>query len=82
MKLSNFVLLKVTGAHCVDRRYFAEVDVTTGHLLWRKTERKAIWRPSGMRWRFVDTGLLTPDNQAENLERVWDAKHGGMSVQF
>ena len=69
MKLSSFAPTK-----SVDWDSFAEVDVTTGYLWWRKTARRAIRRKDGGYWHFVDTGEFTPDYQAETLARAWEAR--------
>jgi hypothetical protein len=74
MKLSNFVLIRTKGNSCIDFEYFAEVDVTTGSLWWKKTTRKTIKRNYIGSWHFTDTGKFTPGFQAEELERAWKAK--------
>jgi hypothetical protein len=74
MKLSNFNMVKITGRSPLDRTYFAEVDVTTGFLWWKKTERLMITKEYAGYWHFVDTGKFCPDLQAEYLERSWTAK--------
>ena len=76
MKLSNFVLTKTLGKTPVDIEYFAEVDVTTGVLFWKKTKRREIRREYMQPWHFTDDGEFTPGYQAEALARVWKAKTG------
>ena len=78
MKLSNFVMTRMVGSHTPDLGAFmeAEVDETTGILWWKKTERKVIRRQLVGDWRFVETGKLTPELQAEKLEMAWRAKAG------
>lgn len=76
MKLSNFTLTNTKGRSALDLEYFAEVDVTTGALWWKKTERKQIRREYAGFWHFVDNGEFTPNRQAETLARAWKAKTG------
>ncbi len=82
MKLSNFVLTHTIGKDPLDRELFAQVDVTTGFLWFKKTTKKIIFRKYlGCLWRFMDTGQMTPDNQAEDLERAWRAMESYGSAQ-
>lgn len=74
MKLSNFQMIKVKGKNALDLEYFAEVDVTTGSLFWKKTERRLIHRRYALAWRFADTGKFTPEFQAEELENAYKAR--------
>lgn len=76
MKLSNFKLVKTKGKNSLDYEFFAEVDVTTGFLCWKKTERKIIRREYAGFWHFTDTGKHCPGFQAENLARAWKAQTG------
>lgn len=76
MELSNFVLTQKKGKSVLDWEFFAEVDVTTGALWWKKTERKKIRKEYGGDWHFTDTGKFTPGFQAEELARAWKAKTG------
>lgn len=76
MKLSNFVLKKTKGTGPLDWEFFADVDVTSGFLLWKRTVRREIYREYGHNWIFVDTGEYTPDTQAERLGRDWKAMTG------
>ena len=75
MKLSNFVLTKTEGFD-TNRVFFAEVDVETGMWFWKKKERRAIRRKYALHWHFVDNGKFTPNWQAENLARAWEAQTG------
>lgn len=76
MQLSNFKLEKTEGKNNLDWKFFASVDVTTGFLFWKKTERKQICREWGLHYFFTDTGKYTPDTQAEELARAWTATTG------
>lgn len=72
MKLSNFVMIYTSGKEPL---YLAEVDVTTGALWWKRTERKTIFKPKfSLYWSFLDSGEFTPDQQAEFLEKAYQAK--------
>jgi hypothetical protein len=76
MQLSNFALTRTKGKSAIDFEYFADVDVTTGALWWKKTERKGIRREYVGSWNFVETGKFTPGQQAEELARAWKSKTG------
>jgi hypothetical protein len=76
MKLNNFRLIETRGNILLDREYFAEVDVETGRLWWKKITRRRIRRKFIGFWHFVDTGELIPGGQAENLARAWEAQTG------
>lgn len=76
MKLSNFVLTRKKGKSELDWEFFAEVDVTTGALWWKKTERREIRKEYGGDWHFTDTGKFTPGFQVEEFARAWKAKTG------
>lgn len=76
MKLSNFKLLEVQGVTRMDRKYVAEVNVTTGYLWWKKTEPRKIVKKFAGSWFFADTGKFTPGFDAEELERAWNATPG------
>lgn len=74
MKLSNFrVLSERQLGYGAD--IFAQVDVTTGSLWWKKTETRTINKPpAGVFWFFVDSGVFTPGYQAEMLFNAWEAQ--------
>lgn len=76
MKLSNFVLTRKKGKNALDWEFFADVDVTTGLLWWKKTERKEIRRKYAGHWHFVESGEFTPGVQAETLAQAWEAQTG------
>lgn len=76
MKLSNFEVVRVEGKTALDKRLHAVVDVTTGFLWWKKTVRRPIVRRFTEPFRFVDTGEMPPDFQAEELERRHSAVTG------
>lgn len=81
MKLSNFAIVEEVKGDGFDgvriKSYIAEVDVTTGSLFWKKTERKRICKKRmATYWFWADTGEFTPGNQAESLERAWEARTG------
>jgi hypothetical protein len=67
MILSNFKPLGTAGKG-LDKIYLAEVVVTTGWFLWRKSEVRKVFRRVGEFWHFVDTGKYTPSFQCERLE--------------
>lgn len=76
MELSNFVLIRTEGSSVLDYRFFAEVDVETGFLFWKKKERKQIAKDYAQYWVFVDTGKYTPGLQAEELAKSYALKTG------
>ncbi|MDA8128725.1 MAG: hypothetical protein M0Z73_08540 [Betaproteobacteria bacterium] len=76
MKLSNFVLTRTKGKTPLDLEYFAEVDVETGALFWKKTTRREIRREFAGQWHFTDSGEFTTGYQANVLARAWKAKTG------
>ena len=79
MKFSNFKLEARAGQSYSDYVFYASVDVTTGFLFWKKTERKNIYREYGKNWFFVESGKFTPGFQVEELARSWTAKTGEMT---
>lgn len=79
MKLSNFMMIERKGKSPIDFRYFADVDVTTGFLWRKKTERKRISRSYTGSWFFIDNGEFVSIHEIDALERAWAAKNGGVS---
>lgn len=75
MKLSNFKLIE-TKRDGILEEYIATVDVTTGFLWWKKTQKRQIWRYSGLFWCFVDNGGFVPEFQADTLALKWTSKTG------
>lgn len=73
MKLSNFKDIKYVDADTLKERRFAEVDVTTGSLWWKKTERKTVTRGVFDYWCFVDSGEELPYEPIKSLARGHDA---------
>ena len=73
MKLSNFRLERTEGSGPLTWKYFATVDVETGILFWKKTERKMICREFGGCYFFVDSGKYVPGFIAEELARAYTA---------
>jgi hypothetical protein len=69
MILSNFTPLGSVGKG-LNEIYLAEVAVTTGRFLWRKTETRKVFRGVGEYWKFVDTGEYPPTLQCEFLEHA------------
>ncbi len=77
MKLNNFELIEVLGDSAIDWKFRAEVDVIeTRFMFFKKSTRREIFRKYGSSWYFSDTGKSTPNLQAENLVRAYEAKHG------
>jgi hypothetical protein len=76
MKLNNFKLTETKGSNALDKEFIADVDVETGLLWWKKTERKQIRRKYCGCWHFVENGEHTPGFQAEKLARAWEAQTG------
>ena len=76
MQLSNFVLIRTEGSSPSNYSFFAEVDVETGFLFWKKKERKQIAKDFAGQWAFVDTGQYTPGWQAQELARSYAFKTG------
>ena len=79
MILSDFALIHTKGKSPIDFVYFADVTVitTTGSLWWKKTStaRRQIVRNYLGFWHFVDNGEMCPGDQAEALERSYNARH-------
>ena len=47
---------------------FAEVDITTGYLWWKRTKSVEVVRDKySTCWRFVDSGEYTPGFRVESL---------------
>lgn len=78
MKIENFNLIERRGKKLFDFEYIAEVDVTTG-FIFKKTERKKIYRDYAGLWCFVDTGIYVPEFLVERAERAFVAQHGQLS---
>lgn len=77
MKISNFRLIVTHhGSWIGEKEYHASVDVETGYLWWKKTEKLEIRRKYAGMWYFVETGIFTPGFEVENLARAWTAKTG------
>lgn len=76
MKFSNFELLETKGTSPLDWRFFAEVDVETGFLFWKKKQREKIAREYAGYWFFMDSGKSTPGFQVEVLAKVWRVRTG------
>lgn len=74
MNLSNFELVKVTGAG-TNKVYHALVDNETGMFWWKKKERLEICRGFVGLWFFIKTGAWAPSSVAA-MARVWQAKTG------
>ena len=73
MKLFNFKITEKKG-NPLKETIYAEVDIETGILWWKKKERKRIFKkPLSLFWRFEDTGRYTPRSQAENLATAYEA---------
>jgi len=76
VKLKNFKLTGRTGIGSYEM-YYATVDVYTWCGLAMET--KIIAKKLGGGWYFADSGKWTPDYQAEELQRVYEISHGGIS---
>ena len=76
MILKNFKHTETKGTTALDKVFFAEVEVETGRLFWKKTSRRAIRRTFAGCWHFVDSGEFTPTFQAERLARAYTAQTG------
>lgn len=82
MHLSNFTITNKINMGEFNARIFAMVDVTTGFLWWRKTDRCEIKRYVNDKcwklgdWHFTDTFELLPSMQMKNFEDDWIMKHG------
>lgn len=80
MILSEFVLTHIKGESPLDWEYFADVSVTTGMLWWKKVERRKIHRKYVGYWHFVDTGKITSEFQAEELESAYEARQAWAEI--
>ena len=73
MKVTNFVPVENSRYFATGRLEFAEVDVMTGILWWkRSTKKKVSCTPLGT-WFFIETGETCPGFMVENLARAWIA---------
>jgi hypothetical protein len=76
--LSEFVLTDRKQTSPFRECLFAQVTVTTTTGMWpfkRTTvERREIAKDGGTWWFFTDTGKHTPDSQAEELARAYEAR--------
>jgi len=75
MKITNFRNLKLVDGLPFHQKLFAEVDVVTGALWWKKTVTRKISRSIPGFWFFVDTGDFTPFTDVETMERAYKATH-------
>ena len=75
MKISNFVLLEVTGTSVINYRYKASIDVTMG-LFKKKIKTRKIGRSYLGPWFFFDSGEFVPRAKIDPLERLFTAKCG------
>ena len=65
VKINNFRNVR-TVEKGLDTDVFAEVDVTTGHLWWRKTVTRDVWLGASRAWwRFLPSGEKAPDTVNE-----------------
>lgn len=76
MKLSNFNLIKTEGRYPLDMVFFAEVDVETGLLFWKKKERMQIAKRFAGHWFFVETGKFILRQDINDLARSYAIKTG------
>ena len=74
MKFSNFKLVETKGTNPLDWMFFAEVDVETGALFWKKKQRKKVARQYCGYWFFIDNGKYTPGFDVEHLAAAWQAQ--------
>ena len=56
MRFSDYTFIKAIINDDLEYEYFAEVDVTTGILWWKKTKRRMVHSFPGRKWHFVDNG--------------------------
>jgi hypothetical protein len=73
--MKNFNLIKRTGSNVINWRFTATVDVTSGFFR-KKVSQHVIHKEYAGHWYFVDTGKLTPNHDAEQAERAFEAVHG------
>ncbi len=76
MKISNFRGYSRTGEDCWSWEYMAVVDVTTGMLWWKKTEKRVIRRRFAELWFFVSDGEYLPSGAGFRMERAYKAQNG------
>jgi hypothetical protein len=76
MRISNFTLDKTEGTGPTTWKYRASIDVTAGHLFWKRTVRREITRDFAACWHFNDTGEFTPGWEVKTLARGWKARTG------
>jgi len=76
MKISNFELVGMDGNNALNKVFYALVDVETGVLWWKKTERVGIRKEYASNWYFTETGEWCPGYDVDALARAWTAKTG------
>jgi hypothetical protein len=62
MRISDFVFTQRTGDSVLSFRYYAEVTVSSGFWIFKKTERKRIAKTYIGNWYFVDDGNYLPSS--------------------
>ena len=75
MKISNFELIRTITVG-KERRYLAEIDVTTGFWFWKKTIRRQILSRRLLGWFFIDDGVDVKSTEVvDNLLDLWKFEH-------
>lgn len=56
MEISDFKMLRILGDSLNNRAFVAEVTITEGWWVFKKSRRVQVAREYGMSWFFLDTG--------------------------
>lgn len=75
MKITNFRNYRKEGSGILFSKEYADVDVETRFLWFKKKQTKSISK-TVVSWFFVDTGEWTPGLIVEELEKSYHAKKG------
>lgn len=66
MKITNFRSLNYVNKGSYKEVAYADVDVTTGFWLWKKTTTCTVYKDY-VYWRFIYNGKFTPGTIVEQL---------------
>ncbi len=69
-KISNFKPIKTKGTSVLNYEYFATIDVTHGHLWWKNTESKVIYREYAGPWFYTADGKFA-EPEVDELYRSY-----------
>jgi hypothetical protein len=70
MEISDFKMLRILGDSLNNRAFVAEVTITEGWWVFKKSRRVQVAREYGMSWFFLDTGEMVPLWKVDALEKA------------